>query len=152
MGNHSVVIAVPCEPAAFSRVTAADSPKGSAGGGDRRPVRWVQDWMTDASAGGFLAAVDRTEAPSRSVVSFTKMDEQPDATNTTLPQFCMRGRAYMCGWSADIMGTKCLGPATSAIHQGFLLNVTDGSMRNSRCRSARWQCLRVPPSSSGAAG
>ena len=85
----------------------------------------IQDWMTDASAGDYLAAVAGTTVTDRSY-SFIKMDEHPDAENTTIGQFCMRGRAYMCGWSPEITGAKCLGPATSAIHQGFTLNETDG--------------------------
>ena len=92
------------------------------------------------------------DAQETRLYSFIKMDEHPDAENTTLPQFCMRGRAYICGWSADITGTKCLGPASSPIHQGFMLNGTDGTLRNSRCRSAHWQCLRVPASMGRSAG
>ena len=106
----SVVIAVPCN---------------DPGSNGEAMVPIIQDWMTDVSAGDYLAAVSGTTVADRSY-SFIKMDEHPDAENTTISQFCMRGRAYMCGWSHEITGAKCLGPATSAIHQGFILNETDG--------------------------
>ena len=130
-----MVVAVPCE---------LDSNGGAS-------VQTFQDWMTDASAGDYLAAVDGTTVANRSY-SFIKMDEHPDAENTTIGQFCMRGRAYICGWSPDITAAKCLGPTTSAIHQGFLLNATDGTLRNSRCHSVKYQCLRVSPSLGGSTG
>lgn len=68
------------------------------------------------------------------------MDRHPDATNTTTPQFCMRGLVYMCG-STD--PAKCLG--TGQIHQGFTFNASDGSLRSTMCKSARYQCLVAMP-------
>ena len=143
-GGAQVVVAVACTSKGATSLEETSSVARSTP---------VQDWVTDASAGGFLAAVDgaSSKATNRSY-SFIKMDEHPDSENKSLPQFCKRGRAYMCGWSEDVAGKKCLGPAGSMIHQGFLVNLTDGTMRSSRCKSPQWQCLRVPPRKDGAAG
>ena len=89
-------------------------------------------WMADVAYGNYLAAIT---GPG-DVHQFVKMDRHPDATNTTTPQFCIRGLVYMCG-STD--PAKCLG--TGKIHQGFLFNATDGTLRSTMCKSPRHQCL-----------
>jgi hypothetical protein len=114
------------------------------------------DTCCGAQAGGLWMSVAGTGVPGSegdylairlggANVSFIKMDEHPDSTNTTLPQFCMRGTAYMCSAGPDITGAHCLGPRSSPIHQGFVLNTTDGTIRSTKCRSPHFKCLRVPP-------
>ena len=144
-GGTKVVLAVPCDR---GDTTSLEETSSAA-----RSMPWVLNWVADASAGGYLAAVQGTSNKTTNrFYSFIKMDEHPDPENKSLPQFCMRGTVRMCGWSEDVAGKDCLGPAGSMIHQGFVVNVTDGTMRNSRCKSPHWQCLRVPPSKDGGAG
>lgn len=100
-------------------------------------------WMADSAYGNYLAAITGPGDEHR----FVKMDRHPDATNTSTPQFCIRGLVYICG-STD--PAECLG--TGSIHQGFLFNATDGTLRSTMCKSSRHQCLLAAPGERAWAG
>jgi len=66
---------------------------------------------------------------------FLKMDRHPDGNHTSRAQFCVRGRAYLCGPSV----TQCI--ASGPDGQGFTFNATDGSLRSTQCASPHYMCI-----------
>ena len=83
------------------------------------------NWVSSATD-GLLAWRAKTE------LRYLKLDQHPDADNTTLPQFCRRGRDYL---NPDL--------GTGRLRQGYVLNTTDGTLRSSVCRV--FACLLAGP-------